>query len=456
MKKVFIIRSLILGFFIFFSAISLNCRKQYNEAAANVVPDFFQSDTTISYPAPVSWTHSEFQMFSYSIGYNLKNTTDLINLFQPIKDAGIDYFGPYYGVTQPDENSPSVLAALQVGLQYAYLLPVIGQDGQNQVSFVNNNLPVSSADVQLQVTAMVNSVLSNQVLNKVVGIWYISPEELRPWKQNELQYLSDVRSAIIAAEKSKGISHKPIFSYQPNNRDSLALQNFTKTGAVDSRYDIVSRGAYTYGYNDISATSIIQTGAWSVYGGSQNGRNYSPLIGFNVDRDPTDPLTSDKQIRLLFRNRFYLSIAYGVKGASIWSWATRTNPDGSKLTRPWRDRFWNIWIGLFRELNKTTPNLASAIISGQTGRKDAIKCINLQGSSTSPVLQDFYLDGVHYVIVVNTAVTSLNNLKLSGIPNTHASLIELLNDKNTLPITPDYYFNLDVAQVRIFAISYKP
>src|SRR5208282_4606945 len=107
----------------------------------------------------------------------------------------------------------------------------------------------SDATITNQVAAIVSAVQTNAG----IAIWDFEPEELRPWKTNELHYFQIVSAAIHASDPT----NRPVYNYQPNNRDAATLST------IVPYEDICTKGMYVTTITDDLGNSCMTNRIWA-------------------------------------------------------------------------------------------------------------------------------------------------------------------------------------------------
>jgi hypothetical protein len=165
--------------------------------------------------------------------------------------------------------------------------------------------------------------------------WAIQPEELRPWRGDEMLYLETVAEAIRAADPLQ----RPLFLYNPNHRDAGTLEPIAR------HVDVVAKGCY------VNSAGKKRHRAWVRWSVEQEleairraGRPGAiALVMPELCQDP--PPGEEGEIRAWVRHDVYLGLASGAKGVLIWSLFKR--PAVRKTWQEWYDAY----VGCARELN---------------------------------------------------------------------------------------------------------
>jgi hypothetical protein len=199
-----------------------------------------------------------------------------------------------------------------------------------------------------------------------IAWWAVTPEELRPWRSAEMDYLKDACDAIRESDPN----HRPVYLYNPNHRNEQTL------APIARQVDIVAKGTY------VNSTGRKQERAWVRWSVEQEiaairsaGRPGAlPLLNPELCADP-EP-AEDCRIRGWVRHDVYLGLASGAKGVLIWSLYPR------KAVH----RSWQLWYDAYaecgRELNGPR-GLAQVFLFGD--RRSDLKVDLVEGKATVPM-----------------------------------------------------------------------
>lgn len=240
----------------------------------------------------------------------------------PARDAhnGFTVAGPSYGKNQ----KAALSAAKAAGLSYPYM---VGIDMQFHAKPPEKPLDLSVEEIKTRITAQVEEVAADQA----ICWWYLAPEELRPWRKNEMEYLQAVTEAIRAADPLG----RPVWMYEPNNREAASLE---KTGRF---LNVIGKGCYTnlVGYRDnrvwVRWSMEQQTKAIESLR-NQGDLERFPIVMPELCTDPDDPAV-DHLIPAWARHDIYLGLMGGGKGVAIWSLFPRHEVR----------RTWGIWYDAY-------------------------------------------------------------------------------------------------------------
>ena len=246
---------------------------------------FFDPAPDAAVSLPADRIYPQGRIFPFS-GYSGKPDREKVN--------GFTMHGPVYGT-----NRIGALEANEkAGLPFPYTI------GLDMKFHSDKPLSLTEAEIKTAITRQVAEVASRES----ICWWYLAPEEIRYWRKNEIAYLKAASEAIRAADPLK----RPIWMYEPNNRDAKAL---AQTGA---HLDVIGKGCY------VNLTGYQDCRVWVRWGMEQEveairqlgGRRVALLLP-ELSKDPAPPLFS--QIPALVRHDVYCGLIHGAKGVVIWS-----------------------------------------------------------------------------------------------------------------------------------------
>ncbi len=139
------------------------------------------------------------------------------------KAAGFNCYGPVYGqqavfLTRARENG--LFAIYTVAIEMNFLEK---HDKPKKV--------LTSEEIREEIARQVSAVAEDET----IAWWYLRPEELRYWKEDEIEYL---RAATEAIRENDPLQ-RPIWMYEPNHRNTAALME------TNQYLDIIGKGTYT-------------------------------------------------------------------------------------------------------------------------------------------------------------------------------------------------------------------
>ena len=246
------------------------------------------------------------------------------------------YMG-YSGVPARDLTNGFTVAGPVYGNQTPYLnqcftnrWPVIAHIGGG-VTFQDKNpnkYKVDEPSLRSNIASQVRSLAGHMD----IAWWAVSPEELRPWRGDEMKYLAIVSETI----RTNDPAHRPIYIYNPNNRDAGTLTTIAKY------IDVIGKGCYV---NSCGKKRDRVWVRWSVEQELAAVRSTGRAGGIALvmpelcqDPEPGE----DTEIRAWVRHDVYLGLVSGAKGMLTWS----LFPRGSVK------RTWGLWYNAYAECGR--------------------------------------------------------------------------------------------------------
>ena len=147
------------------------------------------------------------------MGYSGDPARDLAN--------GFTVAGPVYG-----DQWPYLHRCFEHGW------PVVAHIGP-QITF-NDKAPAKYKLDPASLRQEVEKQVRDLAAHKEIVWWAIHPEELRPWRRDEMQYLAIVTDTIRKHDPQT----RPLYLYNPNHRDATSLIPIAK------QVDILAKGCY--------------------------------------------------------------------------------------------------------------------------------------------------------------------------------------------------------------------
>ena len=228
-------------------------------------------------------------------------------------------FMGYSGKPERDLTNGFTVAGAVYGNQMPYLercfengWPVVAHIGP-KVSFndkAKNKYKVEESSLREAVTAQVKELAPH----KEVIWWGVHPEELRPWRKDEMKYLEIVCDVI----RKNDPLNRPIYHYNPNHRNAGSLEPIVKL------VDVVAKGCYVNHCNKKRERAWVR---WSMEQECEAvekvGRSGAfPILMPELCKDPEPG--EEKEIEAWVRHDIYLGMVSGAKAVNIWSLFKRT------------------------------------------------------------------------------------------------------------------------------------
>lgn len=314
-------------------------------------------------------------------------------------------FAGYSGKPEQDKKAGFSVAGPVYGNQDAHLKECarVGMPAMAQINF-----PKTIFDAPLDRAAIETSVAEQMKhLDSLAKIYYwcIQPEEVRPWRVREMEFLQVVADSI----RKHDVQGRPVFHYQPNHRDVNTLKPIAKD------VNIVGKGCYvnSAGYKDKRAWV-----RWSVEQmlASMEGSKNATLCWVMPELCQDPAPEEEGLIRRWARHDVYLGLASGAKGVLIWSFFPRK---GVKKT-------WQQWYDAYAECSRELngPNgIAKIFLDAKPIEKYSVEGVDSVKTTRSGseleantslaeegkdqqhhplTLKAFELNGSQYIILVNS------------------------------------------------------
>ena len=371
------------------------------------------------------------------MGYSGKPERDLAN--------GFTVAGPVYGNQLPY-------------LEHCFTngWPVVAHIGPH-ITF-NDKSPDKYKLNETTLRAEVERQMQELAPHKEIVWWAVTPEELRPWRNDEINYLE----VVCATIRRNDPQQRPIYLYNPNSRTAKSLEPIAR------QVDVLAKGCY------VNYSGKKRDRAWVRWSVEQEvtalqtcGRPRAiPLLMPELCQDP-EP-REDAEIRAWVRHDVYLGLASGAKGVLIWSLFKR-----EKVKRSWQ-LWYDAYAECARELNGPC-GLAQIFLFGQ--RHSEIRVTLVKGNAAAKVqlggdveptttsqeehaeryvkmaswtAAEFIHNGSDWLFLINSAngpaTFALANLPVTGRP---------VNAFDDTPLALDHG-NLTLPAYGVTAIRYTP
>lgn len=275
--------------------------------------------------------------------------------FEHYKTLDIPLFGPQYEL-----NDRSLEDAEKHGLKVVYTvgLPMNFHDRTGEGG---GRLDLTDEEIYEQVSAQVREVADNPV----IAFWYLRPEELRPWRQREMDYLAAASRAVRDSDP-KG---RPLWIYDPNHAGANRLS------AIAPHVDYVGKGMYA---NYASRREDRIWCRWTIEVQKEGIRRAEsdaiPIAVPEMFRQPDDEHLD--LIPAWVRHDSYLALVCGAKGMMVFSARRRPN-------FPARDAYYAEYAKIASEL-LGEMNLGQVFLYGE--RRDQIEIDVIDGPAEVELL----------------------------------------------------------------------
>jgi hypothetical protein len=383
----------------------------------------------------------------YSISPEQKGNFNL----QKIAAGGFTATGPYYGgAGNPTVNASAFYTKVQDaanhGLQHIAHLPMHPLVINNTTGFVRGDSMalISEADLRQHVRDVMDFTLDDVMANATVGAWYTNPEELRPWRAEEMHYLEIVADEI----KSYDPLGRPVTMYNPTHRTSSQLETIVSQGL-----DRTMMGVYITGQPFAVRGARAALGLDRIVTAATNTAT-TPTAVFQLseDYDATDlgtlrtalgGVSEAAAIKQVIRHDVYQGLLRGVEGVQIWSGC-----DCRVGLTTYTEQL-DGYISVSEDLN-VTHQLADVFLQGE--RRTDFQATVLAGPSTvtfsgNPVENngDYTVDAVtladiaygeqRYLFLANSS-NSLLAVSVEGLPAGVPQINDLFSNAPELSVDP--------------------
>ena len=402
------------------------------DAANGQVKEFFHTPPELWRKYDPDKIYPRGRVFMYSM-YSVENRDDMAKM----KRDGFTCIGPYYGV--PGDGQ---------GLDYARVSDLkfiarVGMDiSWNDPKFV---MP-SDSEIREALTSQVKNLLR---MNPAIVWWYLAPEELKNYRENEMHYLKVATQAIRAADPE----NRPIWMYKQNSNKASDIKD------TSPFLDICGKGMYT----NLTVGKIKRIyGRWSIEQEIEGAKGVNPdSVAIAVPEMHNDPEPQDQHlIDDWTRHDVYLALVTGAKGVVIWSGFRR-----NELRKNYDD-YYEGYASVAREVNGPL-SLGRVFLFGE--RRTDINVIVTSGPETVTVKPSFVETQVfpsvsfaniaygpaRYLFLVNSANASIT-VNVVGLPSQTVLRRDVFANSDFIESKGgSFSVNLDAFGVKCFYFSPK-
>jgi hypothetical protein len=417
------------------------------------VKKFFVTDGTPAVALPADRIYPQGQLFPFSFystgGGSEKKRGELLPEAEmladqkEIIDAGVTMIGPQYEL-----NSSIVADAAKYKVKGVYtIIPVI--DGKEVSKEYLKELTVKKEPLDIvKLRQSVAEIVSKVAGNKDIAWWDITPEELRPWVQQEVLLLKNATEAIKQADPKK----RPVFMYFPGHYNGNTMSKLAVY------LDVVGKGMYT------NYSSMKNTRSWCRWTMEQEieaiklsgSKTAIPIAVTEMFQQP--PAAEVKLIDSWVRHDVYSSLVAGAKGVLIFSASKRKDFSARK-------EYLNAYFKVCRELNgsmklgqvflfgKPMSDISLTITDGPQTVPFKYKTAKVDITYPSVSMADIAYNNSRYVFLVNTADKPVDVVVGELVYGSGVTIEELFagNEKFTAP-EGDFNVKLAPLEVKAFRI----
>ncbi len=343
--------------------------------------------------------------------------------FERYRKSGFEIFGPQYEL-----NDRALADAKAHGMGVVYTI----RYGENQIFHGKPPVTIDPAEVRETVTRMVKEVADRPEIR----MWYLQPEELRPWRKDEMAFLEAASKAIHDADPQK----RPLWVYDPAHASAKRL------ASIAPWVDYLGKGMYA-NYAGMRENRVWCR--WSMEQQeeaiAQSGAKAVSLVVPEMYHDSRHaPLTPEQiaQIPAQVRHDTYLGLVSGGKGVAIFSMRKRP----SLPEEAW-EAYYKAYAGVAGEL-LGGKKLADVFLFGE--KREGIAIDVVEGPQTLELL--FPSGGVkeprsypsvasldlaygpdRYLFLVNSANEPVE-VMVGGLPYAVAQAESLFHQEASFPV----------------------
>lgn len=352
------------------------------------------------------------------------------------REAYMPLVGPYYGGTSA-ANLTAQDTAVALGLRFIQqIVPSVTFDdtSPDRLAVLDD---ARKTALRAQIRLQMASTLAVSGRNENLYAWSVHPEELRPWRKIEMDYLQFFVDVVRATDREYGNTPRPVLLYNPNHR---LVDQLTTLGRP---LDILLKGAYVNNWASSASSPSpdpVEPRPWIRWAmdsiitasGALEHRPI-PFIALELSQDPPNIVDRHPEtIRRWVRHGVYLSLVRGARGILVWS-GWRPRPTLRQTFDYWFDGYRStaadlngpLQLGKIFLFGQRRQDIAATIHSGPT-------TVSYKGpdgvAQTDPsvVLADIAFGTTRYLVAVNSAATSVT-VRFGGLPSESVNSLRLFD-----------------------------
>jgi len=344
------------------------------------------------------------------------------------KPEGLTLIGPY-------GRDGNVSAAREHGLKCTYTIALRMKFHEKQP------LELTPEQIRRRIREQVEAVAAHPE----IAWWYLAPEELRYWRENEIAYLETAAEAIRQADPLK----RPVWMYDPGHRDAAGLAHTVE------HLDICGKGMYTnYSGQRENRVWVRWTIEQEIKAIGQANPSAIPIAVPEMFQQPPEELLP--MIPKWVRHDVYLSLMTGAKGIVVFSGWRRPK-------FPAFDRYYEAYAECIRELGGPLQ-LGQVFLFGE--RRDDLRVRVFRGPSRVATAHDepveypsvAVLDVAHgkdrYLFLANSANEAVR-VEVQGLPRTAITAENLFERCDRQVIRPGQW-EPDLEPLEVKAFRFEP
>lgn len=337
---------------------------------------------------------------------------------------GFSVGGPFYGTEQEKAMAGNPDAPMFMHVGYRNKSNLTGLD------IVSKMKPEEIAEIVREQIERFDKIGDN------VAIWGIVPEEVRPWKGGEFNFLKIVYETVKKYDKK----NRPVYMYHPCHRTA---KDFTKMGQFS---DYIGKGTY------VNESGFINHRAWVIWSvqeclrGVGNNPEKPVLVQPWLAKDPQPE--QDALIPFWVRHDVYAGLIAGARGVVIWSLFKR-----KEVKRTWKTYYEN-YAQCGKELTQTENRLGDVFLFGD--QRSDLKVAPVEKREdyivkSKPMPQwlsaEYAFANMRLLFITNS-FNETTTFKISGLPKNSRAYDAFTNEH----FTDDQAFEKKLAPWEIFGI----
>ncbi len=374
-------------------------------------------------------------------GHAALSEVEVQEQFERYKKAGLKVFGPQY-----EMSGRALQDAEKHGLKLVYSL--LYKDAR---LFHNKEKePLDEKDVYESISQQVKAVADQEA----IAIWYLQPEELRPWRKEEMIFLETASRAIRESDPLK----RPIWIYDPAHASAGRLKS------IAPWIDYLGKGMYT------NYASMQDNRIWVRWSMEQEveairlGESKAiPLAVPEMYHDSRRPAMTDEAIAKIpawARHDTYLAIASGAKGVMVFSLRKRPSlpPAAWEAYYEAYTRAARELLGPFGQAVLFGEKRADITVDHVSGPEE-LELLFPSGGVKEPIRYpsvshlNLAYGNERYLLLVNSANEPVE-VAVGALPYASAQAQELFGDKVSFPIGEgEFPVELAPLEVRAYRFS---
>ncbi len=384
---------------------------------------------------------------------------------QKIADGHFTAAGPYFGA----EHDPAISSTAfynrinqnhSHGMGHVAHVPMHPDVVNDTDGFVRGDSmeAIPESDLRAHVRTFLDVTLGSPVANDTVAVWFVLPEELRPWRAAEMDYLQIVVEEVKAHDPLK----RPVTMYNPNHRPAGQLETIVRLGL-----DWTMMGVYATDVTFDTRGARVRDGVDRILTAAQNTQT-QPVAVFQLSQDYETAdlrtlaenlgnISDAEAIKHVVRHDVYQGLVRGVRGVQVWSGCDCRA--GLTTYSAQLEGYTSISTDVNGELA-----LAEVLLSGE--RRDDLTATLLSGPATvthegttvdTINMADIAYGDARYLFLVNSANSELS-IEVGGLPTDVPLRFEdLFNNTPEMHLDPGAAsFTLQMQPLEVIGLRFVP